>query len=73
MSQPETQRETATVRVNWSLCDGNAACVAEAPNVFDIDDDDEMHLLHDDISADELASVEAAVAACPKHALSIER
>jgi ferredoxin len=73
MSSIDTERDTAKVSVNWSLCDGNAACVAEAPSVFDIDDDDEMHLLHDDVSADELGSVEAAVAACPKHALSLER
>lgn len=64
---------TAKLLVNWSLCDGNAACVVEAPSVFDIDDEDNLVVLHDEIPSEELTLVEAAVLACPKHALALER
>lgn len=61
-----------TVRVNWVLCDGNAACVGEAPEHFDIDDNDDLVVLRENVAPDELEAVRRAVAACPKHALSIE-
>jgi ferredoxin len=74
MSEPSgTAAGLTTVVVNWDLCDGNAACVVEAPNVFDIDEDENLVVLQEQIPAEELAPVEAAVRACPKQALSLQR
>ena len=61
----------AKVVVDWGLCDGHGACASEAPEVFELDDDDNLLLLREDISAELLPKVEAAVRACPKRALSV--
>ena len=58
--------------VNWSLCDGNGNCAAAAPEIFGLDEDDEMHLLRETIGEDLRAKAEQAVRACPKNALSLE-
>lgn len=60
------------VVVNWSLCDGNGNCAAAAPELFRLDDDDQMHLLQEEVDESVLARAERAVRACPKNALSLE-
>ena len=59
------------IEVNWGLCDGNGNCVIEAPEVFDIDERDELIVLQEEFDESLLPKVEAAVRACPKHALKI--
>ena len=59
--------------VNWPLCDGNGVCTIEAPELLEIDDNDNLVVLSEDIPAALLAKAEAAVRVCPKHALKIER
>ncbi|MCW2494497.1 ferredoxin [Jatrophihabitans sp.] len=60
------------VTVDWSRCDGNGVCAAEAPEVFELDDADELTLLTAEPGEELRAKVGAAVAACPKRALGIE-
>jgi ferredoxin len=60
------------VSVDWALCEGNAACAAEAPEVFDLDDDDQLVLLTEVPPESLRVKVNAAVSACPKRALSVE-
>lgn len=48
-------------------------CVAEAPDVFDLDDDDTLVVLQETPQAELADQVDAAVRACPKRALSVER
>jgi ferredoxin len=59
------------VAVDWGLCDGNGVCAVEAPSVFELDDDDELHLLKDEIGDGERAEVEAAARVCPKRAINL--
>jgi ferredoxin len=58
--------------VNWKQCEGNGVCAVEAPDVFDIDDDDNLTVLEQHPSEDRRKAVEAAARACPKRALAIE-
>jgi ferredoxin len=59
------------VKADYDLCEANALCEAFAPEVFEVDDDDNLQLLTDQVTPDNEAAVRQAVAACPKAALSI--
>jgi ferredoxin len=59
------------VVVDFDLCESNAVCMAVAPEVFEVRDDDFLYVL-DETPADALRpKVEEAVARCPKQAISI--
>jgi ferredoxin len=53
-------------------CESNAVCVGIGPDLFDIDDDDELQILDEHPAEEQRSTVEAAVRLCPKQALSIE-
>jgi ferredoxin len=67
------------VKVDFDLCEANAVCMDVAPEVFRVDDDDNLHLLirgeGDDVSGDLPQAlhdkVREAVRLCPRQALSI--
>jgi ferredoxin len=61
------------VSVDFAKCTGLGICESMAPDIFEVDDDGKLLLLKDDISDDELQSVEEAVTGCPTEALRIER
>ena len=61
------------VSVDFAKCTGLGICESMAPDIFEVDDDGKLLLLKDDITDDELQSVEEAVAGCPTEALRIER
>lgn len=57
------------VKVDTDLCEANAVCCGLAPAVFELDDDEMLVIKVDEVPADEVASVEKAIARCPKNAL----
>lgn len=67
------------VKVDFDLCEANAVCMDVAPEVFKVDDDDNLHLLvqgaSDDVSGelppDLQDKVKEAVRLCPRQALAI--
>jgi ferredoxin len=60
------------VEVNWDACESNALCMAAAPEVFEVRDDDFLYLLIEgDIPEELRAKVEEAVRVCPKQALKL--
>jgi ferredoxin len=59
------------VVVDFDLCESNALCVAAAPEVFEVRDDDRLYLLDERPDEPLRAKVEAAVRACPKQAIAI--
>lgn len=60
------------VVVDYDLCESNGLCMAEAPEVFELRDDDNLYILDEQPSEDLRAKVEAAAAVCPKAAITIE-
>jgi ferredoxin len=60
------------VVVDFDLCESNALCMALAPEVFEVRDDDFLYVLNENPPEDLREKVEAAVRTCPKHAISIE-
>ncbi|MBM7510337.1 ferredoxin [Nocardioides salarius] len=62
----------STIKVDFDLCESNALCEAMAPQVFELDDDDYLQLKTEQITDDNRADVERAVAACPRAAIRLE-
>jgi ferredoxin len=58
--------------VDYDLCEANAVCMAECPEVFKVDDDDNLHILDESPPESLRTKVEAAVRLCPKQALKLE-
>jgi 3-phenylpropionate/trans-cinnamate dioxygenase ferredoxin reductase subunit len=59
------------IRANMRLCDGFANCVAAAPDLFDLNDDDKVIVLKHEVNGTERSRVEEAIRSCPVSALSI--
>lgn len=59
------------VVVDYDLCEANAVCMEQAPEVFKVDEDDNLHILNEHPPAKLRAKVEAAVRLCPRQALTI--
>jgi ferredoxin len=59
------------VTVDPDLCEANGLCVAAAPEVFDLNDDDVVDILVPEPSQKMESAVTEAVIACPKQALRI--
>jgi ferredoxin len=61
----------AKVKVDYDLCESNAMCEALAPDVFRLDDNDDLWVDDPTVTDENRDRIEQAVAACPKAALSI--
>jgi ferredoxin len=61
------------VVVDFALCESNALCAEVAPEVFEVRDDDRLHVLNESPPEDLRTKVEAAARVCPKQAIKIER
>jgi ferredoxin len=57
------------VAVDRDECEANAVCVGIAPDVFELDDDEQLHILVAEVPADRAEQVRQAVDSCPKRAL----
>lgn len=60
------------VVVDFDLCESNAVCMAIAPEVFEVRDDDFLYILQEEPPADLHDKVRDAVERCPKQAISLE-
>jgi ferredoxin len=58
--------------VDYDLCESNALCMAAAPEVFEVRDDDFLYVLQDEPPEELRTKVEEAVRRCPKQAISVE-
>jgi ferredoxin len=60
------------VIVNMSQCESNALCMGVAPDIFEVDDDDNLTVLNETPDESDRDRVLEAVRICPKQAISIE-
>jgi ferredoxin len=60
------------VSVDLDQCEANGICVGIAPDVFELDDEDVLHIVSAEVGSDRIADVEDAVAQCPKAALRLQ-
>lgn len=59
------------VLVDRELCEANAVCVRNAPEVFAIDADEKLRIERDEIDESLREKVAHAVARCPRGALKL--
>ena len=57
------------VTVDRDLCEANGVCAGLAPEVFDLDEEDYLHIRLPEVPAGLADAVRQAVASCPKQAL----
>lgn len=59
------------VVVDFDRCESNAVCMAIAPEVFEVRDDDFLYVLQEEPPEALRGKVEEAVRLCPKQAISV--
>jgi ferredoxin len=59
------------VLVDRDLCEANQVCMRLAPEVFQVDEADQLHVLVAHVGPELGERVRRAVRACPKQALSL--
>jgi ferredoxin len=57
--------------VNRDMCEAHARCVDIAPDIFELDDDDVLHIHKPRPGPDDEIRARRAVRSCPKTALSL--
>ncbi|GII79354.1 ferredoxin [Sphaerisporangium rufum] len=60
------------IKVDYDACEANAVCMGLAPDVFEVDEEDNLHVLLPEPPPEMLDRVRHAVRSCPKAALSLE-
>ena len=60
------------IEVDFGLCEANAICMGIIPEVFQVDDQDYLHVLNDDVTPENEAQIRDAVRQCPRQAISIK-
>jgi ferredoxin len=59
------------VVVDYDVCESNALCMAAAPEVFEVRDDDFLYVLMEHPPEELREKVETAVRNCPKQAITL--
>ena len=59
------------VVVDFDRCEGHARCMAAAPEVFEVRDDDRSYVLIEQPDEELRPKVERAVRLCPRQAIEI--
>lgn len=60
------------IEVDFGLCEANAICVGIIPEVFDLDEQDYLHVLNDEVTPENEEQIREAVRQCPRQAISIK-
>ncbi len=60
------------ILIDYDLCEANGVCVKFAPEVFKLDDDDNLHLLIAEPGDELRDKVKKAEQRCPKAAIRVE-
>lgn len=60
------------VHVDPENCEAQGTCVRTCAKVFELDDQDSLHILTDTVPPEHHDAVRRAVARCPKQALSLD-
>jgi len=59
------------VVVDFDLCESNAVCMAVAPEIFEVRDDDFLYILNEEPDDAQADKVREAAERCPKQAITL--
>ncbi|MGK8486411.1 ferredoxin [Nocardia asiatica] len=59
------------IEVDYRTCESNGICMGIIPEVFELDDKDDLHILRPEVTPDVEDRVRDAVAQCPRAAISL--
>jgi ferredoxin len=62
---------TKKVEVDFGLCESNGVCMGIIPEVFHLDEEDYLHILQDEVTAENEGQINEAVRQCPRQAISV--
>ena len=62
---------TQKIVVDFELCESNGICMGIIPEVFDLDDQDFLHVLSDDVTPENEQQIKEAVRQCPRQAITV--
>ena len=62
---------TQKIAVDFGLCESNGICMGIIPEVFDLDDEDYLHVLQDEVTPENEDQIRESVRQCPRQAISI--
>jgi ferredoxin len=60
------------VVVDFDVCQSNAVCMSECPEVFEVRDDGFLYILNENPPEELRVKVESAARLCPTQAITIE-
>jgi ferredoxin len=60
------------VVVDYDLCEANAICMQQAPEVFRVEEDDTLTVLLEDVPAEFQETAREAERLCPRQAIRLE-
>ena len=63
---------TEKIVVDFGLCESNGICMGIIPEVFNLDDEDYLHVLQDEVTPENEQRVKEAVRQCPRQAIFIK-
>ncbi len=58
--------------VDYDLCEANAVCMKVCPEVFEVDEDDNLNVKIESPGEELRAKVEECVRRCPRQAIKLE-
>ena len=59
------------IDVDWDACESNGLCAAEAPQVFELDEQNYLQVHQEEPEPAQHEAVRRAAAACPKAAIRL--
>jgi ferredoxin len=59
------------IEVDWDLCEANAICQRVAPEVFKVDENDQLQILQENPGEELREKLTIAVKRCPRRALKL--
>lgn len=70
--RPGFEEKVMKVVVDYDLCEANAICMQQAPEVFRVEEDDTLTVLLEDVPADLQEKAREAERLCPRQAIKLE-